>query len=567
MKVYQFDPKGLNHVKVIPWRGTAGASGDYATLLNKPSINSVQLNGNKTAHDLGLATPSDISSAISTKADQSDLSAENSARESADTAINARIDSIIALPDGSTTADAELTDIRVGADGTTYASAGDAVRNQIGALSKICPVLLKVTNHSYICESNGVNRDTIGSVNLTYARKYYLRICGDYDFGTSTQCSLELSRKATSQAATMYLQQASLITSKPSAGSFEANAIYTAAATQSYDFGIRFLNASGNAGQAKVSNVTFTVFDVTGTTITETPTINRIIDESKDYVVIPPIDSFNYSVIDCFGDSLTSGSGGTPYPTALQSLLGDDYKVNNYGVGGEYTLSILARMGAMPAIIDPVTVGTTSQLTELTAHSTFGHDWLNIRNGRGANPVSINGIKGNLSADANYTKLLFTPLGYTTETQSIDRPSVIQTFAQSRTPYHTLILFMGQNGGWSGATAEQMLVQQYMSAVEYMKSNHYLFIGLTSGTASSRSALELAMKNAFGGHYINAREYLVNYGLSDNNLSPTQDDTAAIEQGSVPPQLLADDTHLNTAGYAALAKAIYQRGKDFAFWN
>lgn len=97
MRVYQFAPKGLNHVKVVSWRGTTGASGDYATLLNKPAINSVQLNGNKTAYDLGLATPSDISSAIATKADQSDLSAEISARQTADTTINARIDNIIAL--------------------------------------------------------------------------------------------------------------------------------------------------------------------------------------------------------------------------------------------------------------------------------------------------------------------------------------------------------------------------------------------------------------------------------------------------------------------------------------
>ena len=62
------------------------------------------------------------------------LNSEISRATNVESVLTARIDTITNLPEGSTTGDAELQDIRVKADGTIAENAGNAVREQISEL-------------------------------------------------------------------------------------------------------------------------------------------------------------------------------------------------------------------------------------------------------------------------------------------------------------------------------------------------------------------------------------------------------------------------------------------------
>jgi hypothetical protein len=270
------------------------------------------------------------------------------------------------------------------------------------------------------------------------------------------------------------------------------------------------------------------------------------------------------------GDSMTIGVplyGTSAFPYKLAALTG--LTIRNYGVGGETARTIASRQGGMPMIAQPFTIPSGITAVELSIKSSDGGATAPLLQSsdleKGVNPCTINGIEGTLS----YTnsKYYFTRTTAGTET-AVNRPTPIITHWMQTYRNNPMILWIGQNG--EADVDEEKLISIYKLMIDYTLAvdKKWICIGLHTGNASTRSTLEKKMTDTFGRHYINIREYLVSYGLSDAGITPTQADTDAIAIGQCPPSLVqSDGVHGTDAFYTIIANLVYLRGQELGYWS
>lgn len=147
-----------------------GVSIIYDSALSATSENAVQNKVVKAALDGKVDSVNGKNGAVTLDAD--DVGAF-SATDGA--VLEARMDTFSALTNGSTTGDAELTDIRVGADGVTYPTAGDAVRAQFSNLDG--DIANTIGNINLVWEQGGINWSTsIENGNQNYIRTKYTAV-------------------------------------------------------------------------------------------------------------------------------------------------------------------------------------------------------------------------------------------------------------------------------------------------------------------------------------------------------------------------------------------------------
>lgn len=265
----------------------------------------------------------------------------------------------------------------------------------------------------------------------------------------------------------------------------------------------------------------------------------------------------------CWGDSVTEGMAmprDKAYPAQLQKLLGPGYRVLNGGDGGEDTVTIMARQGAVslattadikfPAGVKRIELGShedngfhTPDGRRIKLTAALGREMsVNpVRIGDGAYSLSFTDFRWNTPTNKIMYRIWLTRTANPAAELTIPAGEEVVFASTARVPKAVCeIYFMGANGGWDNKI--ETLIAQYraMIARRGEQAPYLVILPYWQGFSAKNKD---ALKKAFGAHVV---EFPVSAELCYQNRL---------------------NVHLNEKGYERLARLLHARGVELGYWG
>lgn len=490
----------------------------------------------------------------------------------------ARIDNIL-VQGTPTEGNAELIDIRVGANGVTYPTAGTAVRTQVlnlsNSIDNIDIALNKTAPSSNLLDpdaiipntqidANGIEeayngRNSSGWIPANTGDTVYLSGINS-DGQMIALNAVSFLRLAWYNAAKQFIGAATWVNG------------YTLTAANIAYIRISYVNSTAMA-QSPVIAVMFTEptsvsdikqYDAGGYHVEDTVARNMIKQIRPDRFV------------DGWGDSrIANGAGTTSVDKYLSGMLG--WYVANHGYGGQGSGEIALRMGAIECYItlenNVITNGdnviTAMRVTHGNATQNVMQNSSSYASGVTCTVGGVDGYLWNYAGTPKFTpaETLAADINVMPMTKVLPNPSV--------SLLHRFIIIWAGKNDFSNYTASgfyEYLADMVSAIAEHVPHERFVILGETTTSSDPYKyggAARTVMNNynnlmarRFPNNFINIQNELVAHGLEMAGITPTETDRSDIASGWLPSSLMSDDTHQNAACRNVIAQIIYNFMKD-----
>lgn len=189
-----------------------------------------------------------------------------------------------------------------------------------------------------------------------------------------------------------------------------------------------------------------------------------------------------------------------------------------------------------------------------------GEDPIMLRLGdAGMNPSDIAGVKGELSYSEEDGNYYFTRQTKGDAVTVSDGTVVTMDAAGKIDPDDIVVLFIGSNDRPTAEDAETLIATE-KEMIRYLGSSKYIVVGLTSKEMIPEvAAVNEKLAAAFGTHFLDIRSYLLEHGLEEAGIVPTDQDLMDLADGEIPSSLRVDIVHGTPDFYRILGEQLYEK--------